>query len=270
MKPLPDVHPSGFWDALAPHHAAIEDNYLDRRSLRHILPELRAPVLLVGAGQGLILEGLRKSGFQSEGVDLSSEMIRHAKRRRGLDIVHADARALPYATGTFETILFATGVVDFVSDEALIVAMLQEGRRVLRPLGSMWVAFYRMSPPLEDFVARTGLLQNHRLLFRQTLELHRLNLIQSLGWVAQRVQVGRWQAAALMLRMWFRSTRQEKVAALNMQKIFRNAAQGQSLIKAAPETQPYRNEPEIRNLFTRLAIPLQELQTLQSCFIARV
>ena len=48
--------PSDFWDALAPHHARLENNYLDVRSVRYILREIVQPVLVVGAGQGLIVE----------------------------------------------------------------------------------------------------------------------------------------------------------------------------------------------------------------------
>jgi 2-polyprenyl-3-methyl-5-hydroxy-6-metoxy-1,4-benzoquinol methylase len=87
--------PSKFWDALAAHHAAIEDNHLDVPSLRRIMGDVRSPVLVVGAGQGLLVAELQSKGFQCDGVDFSSEMIRHAKSRRGLDLIPAAATALP-------------------------------------------------------------------------------------------------------------------------------------------------------------------------------
>src|SRR5437016_9935651 len=86
-------HASDYWDALAPHHSSIENNYLDLPSLRRIVHDIRQPVLVVGAGQGLIVAELRTSGFRSDGVDLSSEMIRYAQTRRGLKFVQADAKA---------------------------------------------------------------------------------------------------------------------------------------------------------------------------------
>lgn len=76
-----------FWDALAPHHCSVENNYLDLPSLRGIIRDIHQPVLVVGAGQGLIVAELRKNGFRSDGVDSSSEMIRYAKTRRGLKFV---------------------------------------------------------------------------------------------------------------------------------------------------------------------------------------
>src|SRR3954470_17586523 len=88
--------PSEFWDALAPYHAALENSYLDLPSLRRIQHDIRSAVLVVGAGQGLIVGALKKQGLQCDGVDLSAEMIRFAQLRRGIALVQADARALPF------------------------------------------------------------------------------------------------------------------------------------------------------------------------------
>src|SRR5438552_11624689 len=121
-------HSSDYWDALAPHHSSLENNYFDLSGLRRILHDIHQPVLVVGAGQGLLVEELLKTGFQTDGVDLSSEMIQYAKRRRGITVIEADARALPFGAGTYETIIYATGVVDFMGDEDRIGAILHEAR----------------------------------------------------------------------------------------------------------------------------------------------
>ena len=71
---------SDFWDALAPHHAALENSYLDLSSLRRIRQVVRPPVLVVGAGQGLIVAALKSQGLQCDGVDLSAEMIRYVAK----------------------------------------------------------------------------------------------------------------------------------------------------------------------------------------------
>lgn len=52
---------SNYWDTLAPHHWRLEDNYLNVPSVRLILGDIRQPVMVVGAGQGLIVEELRRS-----------------------------------------------------------------------------------------------------------------------------------------------------------------------------------------------------------------
>src|SRR5689334_5006481 len=118
-----------FWDELAAHHAGIENSYFDLPSIRAILPELEPPVLIVGAGQGLIVEELTKRGIACDGVDFSPEMIRHAHLRRGLSLIKADARCMPFQDQTYGTIIYATGVIDFLDDEEAIAMILKEGRR---------------------------------------------------------------------------------------------------------------------------------------------
>ena len=261
---------SDFWDAWAPHHSSIENNYLDLPSLRRIVHDIHQPVLVVGAGHGLIVAELRKNGFRSDGVDLSSEMIRYAKTRRGLTFVQADARAMPFGEGSYETIIYATGVVDFIDDEEQIRVILNEARRIINQSGTIFVAFYRFSAASEDFLARLGLLRNNLLSVRESLEMHRLNPVQTIAWVAKKAEAGYFRAAILSLRSWALSTRQEKTLAFNMQRIIRKTNHADSLIDAAPESQPYRNEPEIRNLFKRLAIPMKKLEASGSCYIAQI
>ena len=262
--------PSDFWDALAPFHSAIEDNYFDLRSLHHILPELQGPVLVVGAGQGLIVAELLKAGFQCDGVDFSSEMIRHAKLRRGLSLIQADAKTLPLKNGTYQTIIYATGVVDFIGDEAEIKAIMNEAARVVRPSGAIFVAFYRSSPAVEHLLSELGLLRDHILSQREALQINRLNFFQTLQWMAKRAGVGYLRAALLLLRMSVFSTLREKNNALKMKKIFRKLDHAAALIEGAPEKIPYRNEAEIRNLFQRLNLPIKQLTPLPSCIIARL
>ena len=259
-----------FWDALAPHHSKIENSYLDLPSLRRIVPDIHPPVLVVGAGQGLIVAELRRRGFQCDGVDLSSEMIRYASLRRGLALIQADARAMPFGSGTYKTIICATGVVDFMSDEKEIRVIMNEARRIADPEGNIFVAFYRMSAATEAFLFRLGLLGNNVLSHRETLEVYRLNPVQAIAWVAKKANVGSARAAILAFRSWAFSTWQEKRNAFHMQRIFARLNHADSLIKAAPEKQPYRNEAEIRNLFKRLAIPIKQLETCGSCHVVQI
>ncbi len=262
--------PSQFWDALAPHHAAIENNYLDLPTIRRLLKDLQGPVLVVGAGQGLIVEELRKNGFECEGIDLSSEMIRQAKLRRGITLIHADARAMPVAERTYGTVIYATGVVDFTEDEEAIKEMLREGRRVVKDSGKIFVAFYRASAAQESFMQKVGLLSNHQLATRQSLELYLLNPVQMISWVAKKTGLSHFRATVLLLRMLALSTIQEKRMAFKMQAIVRGMSDPREVLRTATEKQPYRNESEIRNLFKRLATPIKQLETFPSCYIVRI
>jgi len=268
--PIPLACSSEFWDALAPYHAAIENNFLNLPSLRRIRHEIEAPVLVVGAGQGLIVAALQKQGLHCDGVDLSSEMISYARMRRGLTLIHADARALPFAVGTYRTVIYATGVIDFMSDEEAISIILKEGRRVVDAAGKLLVAFCRFSAAQEEFLARVDLLRNNVLAHRQTLELYLLNPLQMLAWIAHHANVGYFRAVMIFLAIVARTTTREKMLSLKMQRIFRNTQAADSLIQAAPETLPYRDEQEIKNLFKRLAIPIKEFRPLASCYIVQI
>jgi len=253
---------------LAAHHAALENNYLELGSLRRIMGDVRSPVLVVGAGQGLIVAELKNRGFQCDGVDFSAEMIRYARLRRGLDLIQADAKAMPLKSGSYQTIIYATGVIDFTSDEADIKRMLVEAKRIVDPDGKILVAFYRLSPTLEDVLAQLGLLRNHRLAQRDALQIHGFNLFQLLRWMAKQEGLGYLRAALLFLRMSAFSTLQEKTIGFSMKKIFRKVDDLNSLIDKSPEQQPYRNEAEIRNLFGRLGIATKKITTLRSCTVA--
>jgi hypothetical protein len=197
-------------------------------------------------------------------------MIRYAKLWRGLDLIQADARSMPFGNETYRTIIYATGVVDFMSDEAAIRVILNEGRRVVDQTGNIFVAFYQLSPATEDLMIKLGLLSDSRLRFKEILEIYRLNPVQAIAWVAKRAKVSFLHGAILAVRSWAFSSWQEKRNALHMQKMFAGADRADSLIQAAPETQAYRNEAEIRNLFARLAIPIIRLDAFGNCTIVEV
>jgi ubiquinone/menaquinone biosynthesis C-methylase UbiE len=261
---------SSFWNALAEHHAAIEENFLELSSLRQIMGDVRPPVLVVGAGQGLLVAELMAKGFACDGVDFSAEMIKHAKIRRGLEIVESDAAALPFGEASYQTVIYATGVVDFNSDEEAVGRMLREGRRIVKPGGAILVAFYRVSPALEEFLAKVGLLKGGVVRHRRSLETYLLTGPEMLGWVAKNAGVSWLGAVRLMARLAAFGTFREKATTLKMQRIVRKMSDPQAFIQAATETQPYRKEAEIRGLFGRLDIAVQEVRTLATCWVARV
>ena len=55
-----------------------------------------------------------------------------------------------------------------------------------------------------------------------------------------------------------------------MQRVVRNFADPRTLINAAPETLPYRNQSEIENLFKRLGLPVEQLSAFASCCVVRI
>jgi hypothetical protein len=197
-------------------------------------------------------------------------MMRYAKIRRGLDLVQADARAMPFGKETYRTIIYATGVIDFMMDEEQIRVILEEARRIAADSGTIFVAFYRFSASTEDFMIKLGLLNNNALCFKEILAIYRLSPVQAFEWAAKRAKVGYFRAAIWSLRSWAFSSWQEKRNAFHMRGIFAKANRGDALIQAAPEKQSYRNEAEIRNLFARLAIPVKRLGAFGHCYIVQI
>jgi SAM-dependent methyltransferase len=232
--------------------------------------DLKEPVLVVGGGLGLIVAEVRKKGLQCDGLDFSAKMVRLAKIRRGIDLVQADAGAMPFGDGAYGTVLYATGVIDFTTDEQVIRSMLKEGRRVVKPLGRLFIAFYRFSDALEGFLLRVGLVKENLLSQRECLQMYLLGPVRMLRWVAKRAGVGYLGAVRLVFGLSALGTLREKMMTLKMQKIFRDMNDPNALIQAAPEKIPYRNEAEIRQLFERLGISLKEIRPLPSCWIVRI
>ena len=151
-----------------------------------------------------------------------------------------------------------------------IRAMLTEGRRIAKAPGKIFVAFYAATAAQENFLERINLIRNNELAFRESLEVHLLNPFQMVAWVARRAGIGRFRATLALLRAAVSSTALERKSALKMRRVFRKLGDPRSLIEAAPETVPYRNQKEIENLFQRLGIPIKQLRAFASCWVVSI
>ncbi|EDY46231.2 LOW QUALITY PROTEIN: methyltransferase domain-containing protein, partial [Streptomyces sp. SPB074] len=99
-------------------------------ALAGLLPRRTRTVVDLACGTGIVGGCLREAGFTVRGVDLSAGMLQKAAGR--LDgVVRADARALPFASGSADAIT-AVWLLNLVEDAAPFVA---EAARVLRPGG---------------------------------------------------------------------------------------------------------------------------------------
>ncbi|MFI7594002.1 class I SAM-dependent methyltransferase [Micromonospora sp. NPDC049359] len=97
-------------------------------------------VLEIGCGAAAGSRWLDGQGADVTALDLSAGMLRHARlaaERSGVHVplVQADALAMPFPAGTFDTVHTAFGAVPFVADSE---ALMREVFRVLRP-GGAWV-----------------------------------------------------------------------------------------------------------------------------------
>lgn len=157
----------GWWDRNADeyqndHGAFLGDDRfvwcpegLDEADARLLGPAEALPgrrVLEIGAGAAQCSRWLAAQGALPVALDLSHRQLQHALRiddasdgdgaadgggegGGGFPLVQADARALPFADGSFDLACSAYGALPFVADPEQV---LREVRRVLRP-GGRWV-----------------------------------------------------------------------------------------------------------------------------------
>ena len=264
-NPVPD-----YWDTLAPHHWRIENNYLDVPSVRLILRDIREPVLVVGAGQGLIVEELRRQGLRCDGIDLSARMTEYAGSRRGLTLVRANAAAMPFVDGRYETVIVATGVIDFMADAQEIETIMREATRIASGTGSVFVAFYRFSAAQKRFLTSLGLLRDDTLHARSALVLHRLGFGSLVARVAKTAGISTLRATLLCIRTGLESTGQERRVALTMRRVFAQTRDPDAFIAAMPETQPYRDRSAIERLLDGVSMRIEDWKASGSCYLVRV
>ena len=96
-------------------------------------------VLEIGAGAAQCSRWLAAQGARPVALDLSHRQLQHALRiadgtpeEGDVELVEADAGALPFRDGSFDLACSAYGAIPFVADP---VRVLREVRRVLRPGG---------------------------------------------------------------------------------------------------------------------------------------
>jgi SAM-dependent methyltransferase len=114
-------------------------------------------VLEAGCGPGRHTGALARAGFDEvAAVDLAPAWVRATRRRApGADVRHADATALPWATGHFDAAV-AVHVLGHVP-AGVADAILREARRVTRPGGVIAVVEHPWHGPAfaaEEAVSR--------------------------------------------------------------------------------------------------------------------
>ncbi len=120
-----------------------------RREVAHLLTaDLADPLLDLCCGFGRHTLALRESGRTAVGVDLSLELLRHARSLPGSErlsgrLARADARALPFEDGSFGAVLMLFSSFGYLDDGAN-AGVLAEVARVLKARGS--AVFDLMNP----------------------------------------------------------------------------------------------------------------------------
>ena len=262
---------SNFWDVWAPYLSYIENNHLDIDCIHQLEDRINDPVLIVGAGQGLIVESLRRMGFNANGIELNGTMIDYAKKRRGLKFIQADGQELPLKDGSYSTVIVATGVVDFIFDTVMIKKIINEAKRVAKDFGSVLVAFSAIHPISEDLLKQIGLLTSDGQLFqRKIFAASRLKPLEFIRMVRTEAGLGFFATIRMLLMRQLFLPKKEKAMLKAKSRLWKEADNPDALIDASCEVLPYRDNQSIRELFTELDIPLDSVIEFVNCKIAQV
>ena len=117
---------AAFLDEQSPYYRVAAD------ALRRLLGPGAGRCLDLGCGGGHFTALAVELGWELTGVELSRDQLRHARARLpGVELVRADAAALPFADGSFDAAFSTFTHTDF--DD--FAAAAGEVRRVLRPGG---------------------------------------------------------------------------------------------------------------------------------------
>ncbi|WKJ91735.1 class I SAM-dependent methyltransferase [Methylomonas montana] len=262
---------SNFWQLWAPHLALFEDNHLDLQTINIIADKISQPVLIVGGGQGLLVDALRKKGLHVDGVDSSSEMVRLAEQRRGIKLVHADGSSLPFADESYATTIISTGVVDFLNDEKQILQIINEARRVTKKGGRLLVSYYKVHPAAEKFFKRIGIItENHTMRFRRLFELSRLAPFKFFATIRQDGNLSLCGAIAELLRIQWFLPKQERLLSNAMCKILKTADNADELIGSIAESIPHHTRESISTLCKKHKLPVNAILVYEMCFVVDV
>jgi cytosine/adenosine deaminase-related metal-dependent hydrolase/ubiquinone/menaquinone biosynthesis C-methylase UbiE len=113
---------------------------LEQRVLERILPPLKGlDIVDLGCGTGRWLDALKKTGARSLlGVDPSSEMLSHARRKLGrvAKLLCADVATANIDPGSADVVL-CSFVLSYLDD---LGQFLHSARRVLRPGGTLFIS----------------------------------------------------------------------------------------------------------------------------------
>jgi ubiquinone/menaquinone biosynthesis C-methylase UbiE len=191
------------WDEYAPFYDWENARTVGRKDVpfwRQIAKQTRGRVLELGCGTGRITLPLAKAGVSLVGVDRSAPMLARAARRAGawrktvpkaqrrrLQLVRSDIRTLPFADGTFTTVLAPYGIVQSLVSDRDLTSTLKSVARVLRPGGLFGIDLVPDVPHWSEYTNKIQLRgraaggshltliesvrqdrQHHRTIFEQT------------------------------------------------------------------------------------------------------
>lgn len=263
-----------FWDSLVPYLYLIENIFgINREDLRSLIPHMSSPVLVVGAGQGLLVEELRRNGLDAQGVDYSLEMVAYARKRRGIQLYHARADNMPFEDDQFMTSVVATGVLDFIEDNKEIKSIINEVGRVTSDQGKIFAVFILYTPQYEELCRYMGIISENE---RYCLGISYKWIIASRQALSELRKSPNKSLAGYFLRSikaFINNPRLMSAQIRSLMKIGKLIKSGEVAIPEGlfdmAEQLPYRNREQIHGLFRDLDILPSNVFESRNCYIVQ-
>lgn len=189
------THTAAFYDQIAAEGQAA--GKLQALEMLAYQPGERVLEVALGTGWALQRLLLSNPGCKAVATDIAAGMIDVARQNLGqagcrAPLLLADARALPFATASFDCLL-NTYTLEVLSLRDIALA-LAEFRRVISPGGRMVLAYLTTGENLDDLEFSEEWLRRYRLdpeAVSGARPLHALPLLQEAGFVAiQRSYIG--------------------------------------------------------------------------------
>ncbi len=156
------------WDEYAPFYDWENARTFGRRDVafwQRLVAERQGRVLELGCGTGRLTIPLSRAGAAHVvGIDRSEPMLargrRRMKRSRGLgpvSILRGDIRDLPFANGTFGTVIAPYGMLQSLLRERDLMATLDAVWRTLAPRGVFGLELVADLPQWKEYEQRISL-----------------------------------------------------------------------------------------------------------------
>lgn len=136
------------YDPIAQQYAEQFFDELDRKPFDRALLERfaqalrgKGPVCDIGCGPGQIARFLHERGVEARGLDLSAEMVAHARRLNpSISFTQGDMRSIDVPDESWAGISAFYSLIHLRREK--VVETLREWRRLLQPGGQVLVAFH--------------------------------------------------------------------------------------------------------------------------------
>jgi SAM-dependent methyltransferase len=155
------------WDILSAVWECFENEGLAPDILDASGFNFKAPILLCGAGAGLLCPFFSSMTDQFVAIDQSPMMVRKASAR-GFEIREADIKRTQLDSSSFKSVVVSTGIIDARNmDVCFFDEVVSECKRLLMKGGCLYLFYFCENSDLEYVMKELGLIgipSNHGLM----------------------------------------------------------------------------------------------------------